>query len=229
MRLIIVEDENTVAQRLERLARNILGVKLTLLRVFHSLDDANDFIATETVDLMFLDLNLGGRDGFELLKTVVARSFHTIVVSAYADRAIEAFEFGVLDFVSKPFTRTRLQKALERYDSSFRQQRTRYIAVKRRGIVEPVDLDRVHFFRGANVYSEAFLEDGSVLLHDKSLLRLEQVLPAHFERVHKSYIANLSRVATIRQSGNNTELEMHSGECVPVSRKRMADIKNRLI
>ncbi len=229
MRLVIVEDENTVAQRLERLARDILSDKLTSLRVFHALDDADDFIATEVVDLMFLDLNLAGRDGFELLKTVVARSFHTIVVSAYADRAIEAFEFGVLDFVSKPFTRARLKKALERYESPFRQQRTRYIAIKRRGVIEPVDLDRVHFFRGANVYSEACLEDGSVLLHDKPLSRLEQVLPAHFERVHKSYIVNLSRVATIRQSGNSAELAMQSGECVPVSRSRIAEIKNRLI
>lgn len=229
MRMVIVEDENTVAQRLERLARDILGDKLASLRVFHALDDADDFIATEVVDLMFLDLNLAGRDGFELLKTVVARSFHTIVVSAYADRAIEAFEFGVLDFVSKPFTRARLKKALERYDSSFRQQRTRYIAVKRRGIIEPVDLGRVHFFRGANVYSEACLDDGTVLLHDKPLSRLEQVLPAHFERVHKSYIANLSRVANIQQAGNNVQLEMHSGEHVPVSRSRIADIKKRLI
>lgn len=229
MRVVIVEDENTVAQRLERLAREILGDKLASLRVFHSLDDANDFIATDVVDLMLLDLNLAGRDGFELLRTVVARSFHTIVVSAYADRAIEAFEYGVLDFVSKPFTRARLRKALERYDSSFRQQLTRYVAIKRRGVVEPVDLESVHFFRGANVYSEACLEDGSFLLHDKPLSRLEQLLPAHFERVHKSYIANLSRVAGIRQSGNNAELEMQCGESVPISRSRIADIKKRLI
>lgn len=229
MRLLIVEDENTVAQRLERLAREILGEKLTALRVFHSLDDANDYIATEAVDLLFLDLNLAGRDGFELLKAVVARSFHTIIVSAYAERAIEAFEYGVLDFVSKPFTLARLERAIERYDSSFRQQRTRYIAVKRRGVVEPVNLDRVHFFRGANVYSEACLEDGTILLHDKPLSRLEQVLPAHFERIHKSYIANLARVVRIRKNGNNAELEMKSGECVPISRSRIADIKSRLI
>ena len=229
MRLVIVEDENTVAQRLERLARDILGGQLDSLRVFHSLDDANDFIESETIDLMFLDLNLAGRDGFELLKSVVARSFHTIVVSAYSERAIEAFEYGVLDFVTKPFTRGRLQKSLERYNSSFRQQSTRYIAIKRRGVIEPVNLDRVHFFKGANVYSEATLNDGTVLLHDKPLSRLEQVLPAHFERIHKSYIANLSGVATIRQSGNNTYLEMLCGEKIPVSRSRVSAIKSRLI
>ncbi len=229
MRLVIVEDENTVAQRLERLARGILKEQLISLRVFHTLDDANDYIASETIDVLFLDLNLAGRDGFQLLKTVVARSFHTIVVSAYADRAVEAFEYGVLDFVTKPFSRARLQKALERYNSSFRQQRTRYIAIKRRGVVEPINLDRVQVFRGANVYSEAVLDDGSVLLHDKPLSRLEQILPDNFERIHKSYIANISCVARICQSGNRTHLEMVSGEEVPVSRSRASDIRGRLI
>lgn len=229
MRLVIVEDENTVAQRLERLASDILGEQLHSIRLFHTLDDANDYIASETIDLLFLDLNLAGRDGFELLRTVVARSFHTIVVSAYADRAVEAFEYGVLDFVSKPFTRDRLAKALERYNSSFRQQLTRYIAIKRRGVIEPVDLDRVHVFRGANVYSEVIMDDGAVLLHDKPLSRLEQVLPANFERVHKSYIANLSGVTRICQKGNRTHLEMRSGAEVPISRSKVTTIKNRLI
>ncbi len=229
MRLVIVEDENTVAQRLERLARDILDEQLTSLRVFHTLDDANDYITSETIDVLFLDLNLAGRDGFELLKTVVARSFHTIIVSAYADRAVEAFEYGVLDFVTKPFTRARLAKALDRYNSSFRQQRTRYIAIKRRGVIEPINLDRVHVFKGANVYSEAILDDGSLLLHDKPLSRLEQILPANFERVHKSYIANVSAVARIRQTGNRTHLEMVSGAEVPVSRSKVSVIKGRLI
>ncbi len=224
-----MEDEVTVARRLERLATDILGEVVTSLRVFQTLDDANDYIATETIDLMLLDLNLAGRDGFELLRRVVARSFHTIVVSANAERAIEAFEYGVLDFVRKPFTRTRLQKALNRYDSSFRQQQTRYIAVKRRGVVEPVDLNTVDYFRGANVYSEVCLSDAKLLLHDKPLSRLEQVLPSHFERIHKSYIANLAQVVAIHQTGNNAELEMRSGERIPVSRNRIGDIKGRLI
>jgi len=229
VRLVIVEDELTVAVRLERLARKLLGDQLISLHVFHTLDDANDHIASEAVDLLLLDLNLSGRDGFELLRIITAKSFHTIVVSAYAERALEAFEYGVLDFVKKPFTQARLEKALDRYDSSFRQQLTRYLAVKRRGVVEPIELERVHYFRGANVYSEVVLQDGSVLLHDKSLSRLEQVLPEHFERVHKSYIANLSKVACIRQTGNNSELKMVCGACVPVSRSLIKTIKKQLI
>jgi two-component system response regulator LytT len=87
MQVIIVEDEPVIAQRLERQISPILGDKLNKLRWFDNLDDARDHLAEHTIDLLFLDLNLYGDDGFELLKTVTADSFHTIIVSAHADYA----------------------------------------------------------------------------------------------------------------------------------------------
>ena len=54
---------------------------------------------------MLLDLNLHARDGFEILKQIVSKSFHTIIISANIDRAIEAFEYGVLDFIPKLYNK----------------------------------------------------------------------------------------------------------------------------
>lgn len=229
MNILIVEDENTVAARLERLTREILGDTIDRLKQVHSLDDADDYLSDNIVDLLFLDLNLGGRDGFDLLKKAVAGSFHTIIVSAYAEKAIEAFEYGVLDFVAKPFTRQRLEKALDRFNTPYRQQETKFLAVKRLGIIESVDLAEVCFFKGANNYSELFVRSGEELLHDKSLNRLEQLLPAHFLRVHKSYIVNERMITGMRQAGNSTELILDSGQSVPVSRTKVAEFKKRFI
>ena len=72
------------------------------------------FIKEQSIDLLFLDLNLNREDGYELLEEVAAESFHTIIVSAYKDRAIRAFEYGVLDFVAKPYTEERLSLAIQR-------------------------------------------------------------------------------------------------------------------
>lgn len=229
MKILVVEDEDTVAQRLQRLSQEILGDELERLWVFHTLDDAQDFLATTSIDLLFLDLNLAGRDGFDLLKQVVSQAFHTVVVSANAERAIEAFEYGVLDFVAKPFTKGRLEKALERYSSSFRQQHTKFIAIKRQGVIESIKLDDVVYFQGANIYSEACMSDGQKLLHDKPLTRLQQLLPEHFERVHKSYIVNNKKIEGIKQSGNNAELILSNDELVPISRGKIAELKSRLI
>lgn len=229
MNILIVEDENTVAARLKRLTEQIVGTDLNKVTLFHTLDDADDFLSTHTIDLLFLDLNLAGKDGFDLLNSAVAGSFHTIVVSAYAERAIEAFEFGVLDFVSKPFTKDRLEKALNRFKGSARQKGTKYLAIKRRGIVECLSLDDVCYFQGSNIYSDVYMINGEQLLHDKPLNRLEQVLPEHFFRVHKSFIINENFITAFRQTGNNAEFEMKTGALIPISRSKIAQCKTQFV
>jgi len=225
MNILIVEDENTVAQRIERLTCELLGEKIETIKCFHTLDDADDYLSEHAIDLLFLDLNLAGRDGFELLKQVVAGSFHTIVISAYAERAIEAFEYGVLDFVAKPFTKKRLEKALQRTSSDHGQKETKYLSIKKMGILQTVALQDVAYFQGANIYSEVYLKDGAVHLHDKSLTKLQQVLPDRFVRVHKSYIVNSSQISGFKQTGNNAEVVLNDGLLVPVSRSKIAEIK----
>lgn len=85
------------------------------IKHFSNLEDAQDSLVSQPVDVMFLDLNLHGKDGFLLLHEQLVQPFHTIVVSANTDRALEAFELGVLDFVGKPFTQERIDKALQRF------------------------------------------------------------------------------------------------------------------
>ncbi|WWW34360.1 response regulator [Stenotrophomonas rhizophila] len=68
---------------------------------------AGDRLQRAVYDGLLLDLNLGGEDGFELLRRAVAGRYHCVVVSAHRERALQAFEHGVLDFVPKPFSRER--------------------------------------------------------------------------------------------------------------------------
>src|SRR5690606_21849668 len=111
MHVVIVEDEVVVARRLERLVRSVLGDALERIDICSDLRTATDVLAGANDAVVLLDLNLGGRDGFDLLRRAAAEPFQTVVVSANADRAIEAFELGVVDFVPKPFTAERLEKA----------------------------------------------------------------------------------------------------------------------
>src|SRR5688572_4889959 len=114
MRVLIVEDEPLLAQRLERFCREILGARLETLRVATLFSEASARLDESPIDLLLLDLNLHGRDGMELLASSVAGSFHTIIVSANTEHALRAFEYGVMDFIAKPFTRERLEQALQR-------------------------------------------------------------------------------------------------------------------
>ena len=231
MRVLVVEDEPVVARRLSRMIREIVGDELEHLEVEGLLHDAFDRLAETPVDLLFLDLNLHGQDGFELLRQVVASSFHTIVVSAHVERAVEAFELGVLDFVPKPFSRKRLQLALDRARKLDTGPRSlRYLAIRRSGSTHLIPIDQVSFIQAADDYAEIHTRDGQVALHDKTLSKLEDLLPEHFLRVHRSYLVNLRDVRRLgNEPGSRYFIELEGGQEIPVGRTRLQALRRRWI
>lgn len=231
MKILIVEDEITLAKRLARLTSEILGKRVTKIKVLDNLDEADDYINEHTIDLMLLDLNLQSRDGFQLLRQSVAGSFHTIVVSANIHRAIEAFEYGALDFVAKPFTKPRLEIALKRYGTNQSNPdenatSVRFLSVRRHGLLEIVAVDNVNYIKGANNYSELFLDNGTTRLHNKSLTKLAELLPSNFDRVHKSYIVPMNRVNRLEASSYaSSQLILEDSSCIPVSRAKAKELR----
>src|SRR5690606_5318988 len=168
--------------------------------------------------------------GFDLLSTAVSGSFHTIIISAYKDQAIAAFEYGVLDFVPKPFNRDRLEQAFNRaiVKEKTENDRTRVLAVKKRGSIQLIPVENLLFIKGAGVYAELFLKDGTKELHDKSLEKLEQLLSHSFERIHKSYLVKMSEAKKIVvSSGSKYVAELRNGERIPVGRMKYKEMKGK--
>lgn len=232
MRVLIIEDEGRIAKRLERMTRNFFEQNLSDLTICDSLQKGLAFIGNNQIDVLLLDLNLNGENGFDVLESVVAGSFHTIVVSAYTDKAILAFAYGVIDFVPKPFDEHRLSMAFKRIASRVKQVENsmKFLAVKKAGNLRLIDIDDLLYIKGAGIYSELHLKNGNEELHDKSLDMLEQLLPASFERIHRSYIIPLEEVdKIIVESGSKYNLLLKNGEVLPVGRSRYKDLKNRLI
>lgn len=230
MQVMIVEDEPVIAQRLRRQVTEILGNKLSRIVHFDTLDDARDHLSDNVIDLLLLDLNLYGENGFELLKTVTADSFHTIIVSAHAEQAIKAFEYGVLDFVAKPFDQERLTLAIERMLS--KQQSSNYaprkLSIKKAGIIELIEVADISHINASGHYTEVFCHRQSYL-HDKSIERLYQLLPANFERIHRSHIVNMNCVKKLQiEPGSKYTVELNDGTVLPVGRSRYPDIKAKL-
>ena len=227
MKILIVEDEARIAKRTERLTRDILGQSLQSLTHLSTLQEALKFIENSSLDLLLLDLNLNGESGFDLLTTAVSKSFHTIIISAYKDQAITAFEYGVLDFVPKPFNRERLEQALNRSINKERSitNEVRYLAVRKRQKLQLVPTKELVYIKGAGTYTELFLTNGDKELHDKSLEKLEQLLPA-FERVHKSYLVKLSEVEEIIvKSGSKYMAQLKDGTLIPIGRTKYRKLK----
>ncbi|GAA4271542.1 LytTR family DNA-binding domain-containing protein [Aquimarina gracilis] len=228
MNILIVEDESRIAKRIERMTRTILGGVLQSIKHINTLQEAVTFIENNELDLVLLDLNLNGNSGFDLLTTAVSESFHTIIISAYKDQAITAFEYGVLDFVPKPFNRNRLEQALYRTGTKEKTATNaiKFLAVKKRHKVQLIPIEDVLYIKGAGVYTELFLANGKKELHDKSLEKLEQLLSSSFERIHKSYLVKMSEITKIKvASGSKYMAELKNGERIPIGRTKYKDIK----
>jgi DNA-binding LytR/AlgR family response regulator len=231
MRILIVEDELLVAQRVERLSRAILADKLEEVRIATTFDEAGTDLGRHRVDLLLLDLNLNGRNGMDLLLASVAAAFQTIIISANTEHAWRAFEHGVIDFVPKPFTRERLALALARVtDHSGRAaQAAKFLAVKKHGRIEIVAVADVVYVQAARNYSELVLQDGRRELHDKPLERLVAILPGGFERIHRSYAVRLADISAIHtQEGSHYEAELRNGVRLPIGRTHYKELRTRL-
>lgn len=227
--MVIVEDEIRIAKDLQWLCKEILGQKLKEIAICSTLEEANAFLQEKSLDLLLLDLNLNGADGFELLQSFTAGSFHTIIVSAYDNRAIQAFEYGVLDFVPKPFSQQRLKKALSRYfDHTKTTNTTRFLSVKSSGQIKPINLTDLLYIKGSGVYTELHLLNGQQFIHDKTLEKLMAILPQKFERIHRSYIVRMDYLDKILiHEGSKYEMVLKTGLILPIGRTRYPRIKEK--
>ena len=234
MKMLIVEDEAMVARALQRMISNVLNGKQYELHLLQGLDEAREFLDTNTVDVLFLDLNLNGEDGMSLLAELASAPFQTIIVSANTDQALRAFEYGVIDFVAKPFDEARLAKAIGRLDLSETLDHAgrgsaEFLGIRRGGATKLVEVKTVVSAKAADSYSELTLADGNSFLHEKNLKQLIQILPAHFQRIHRSAIVNMKYVSSLEAyEGSRYEVQMHSGDVMPVGRAFVGKLRQRL-
>ena len=201
---------------------------------------AVEAINTLTPDLVFLDIQMPGMIGTEVLRHV-KRQPHVIFTTAFAEHAVTAFELGALDYLLKPFGQERLEKGLERARAVFGEpgvspldRMTEAFAtgpmtrlfVRSGAAVLPISVDTVVRFEADGDYVTAFTSRGKHLLH-LSLNRLEARLdPTRFSRVHRTHIVNLSSVKTFkRQKTGRFAAEMSDGSVIAVSRERAKELR----
>lgn len=219
MKVLIVEDVTLVAERIADLASKYLqNCKITLS---YTLDDAQYCITEETYDLVFLDLNLNGKSGFDLLASATAASFQTIIVTANREQALAAFDFGVLDFIGKPIVEKRFKVAIDRFlnAAGTHRERLKYLTIKSKGVIQLIKIEDIEYIRASGNYAEIHISEKSSFLHDKNLDKLRKILPDNFIRVHRSYLIPSSRIhKIIKHGGGKYSIELASGRAIPLSR-----------
>lgn len=119
MRILIVEDEQLAAERLERLLQR-LEPNCTILAKVDSVGSAIEWIENEQPDLIMLDIHLSDGSGFELFEHITVKS-PVIFTTAYDQYALEAFKVNSLDYLLKPIKKADLQRSLDQYHEHYQQ------------------------------------------------------------------------------------------------------------
>jgi two-component system LytT family response regulator len=176
--------------------------------------DAIAAVEEHRPDLIFLDIQMPGMNGFEVVNALEPRDRPLVVfVTAYDEHAVKAFEVHALDYLLKPFDRSRLQKCLARaraqrhtdsakLEELLAQFRTREylsrVVVRTRGRVLLLKIDEVDWIETAANYVELHAGKQSYLLRETLNSLDEKLDPRRFVRVHRSSIVNLDRIQELQ-------------------------------
>lgn len=239
-KILVVDDEELARQKIARYVREI-DETAAIKEASNGLE-AIAAVKDFDPDILFLDIQMPGLNGFEVLDHLVERRFAVIFQTAFDEFAIKAFEENACDYLLKPFARERFAKAFERArrDGTQRQAELgllkavtasrrflEHLFVDDRGVRILIDVDAVDALVSRDHYTCIHAASKEYLL-DQSLQRLEERLnPEAFIRVHRAAVV---RVAAIRAmtKGDEPVIELHSGVSVSVSRRCRGAVIERL-
>jgi two-component system LytT family response regulator len=193
-------------------------------------------------DLIFLDIQMPKINGFEMLE-LIEKPPAVIFTTAFDEFAIKAFESNAVDYLLKPFSKERFDKAIQKYlqqtnsvstqqvietaaDSPLQQNR---IVVKDGNKIKIIPVNKIHYLEAADDYVKIITADGS-FLKKRTMNFFEQSLGAyHFVRVHRSYIVNTQLITRIDVYEKDSHLILLStGEKLPVSKTGYLKLKEVL-
>lgn len=211
LKCIIVEDEVLAQDVLKsHLAR--LGT-LELAGVYRNALEAEAALASREVDIMFLDIRLPGMTGLQFLSGLKDSPL-VVLTTAYAEYALESYEFNVIDYLLKPISFERFSRAVNKildnrlFSAAAKEAdpfSADHIFIRSNSKFFRVNFSEILYVEGSRDYLKIHTPDYSLITH-QTMNELEKSLPSRqFIRVHKSYIVALRHIRSIY--GNSIELD----------------------
>ena len=239
IRTVIIDDEEPSIRLLRRLLFKF--PQINLVGTANSGAEALEVIRAQRPNLVFLDINMPGRSGFDLLKCIENKSFEVIIASAY-DHAMEAYRNNAIDYILKPFNYEDLKISIEKaeqklfanlpesYLSLFAKTENQFdkLAIPNRNGVSFIKITDVVRCEGLVNYTKLYLKTGETITCSKTLVEFErQLIPKNFFRIHKSHLINLCFIEGFTR-GAITYVIMSDNTHLQVSRRNRDMLMRRL-
>ncbi|MFT4736660.1 MAG: DNA-binding LytR/AlgR family response regulator [Cyclobacteriaceae bacterium] len=223
MNCIIVDDDEMARVSLNMLCERIQD--LDVLEIFESGIDAMNWLNTNKVDLILLDIEMPDLTGMDLIKSIDNLP-QIIFITGHTEYAFEAFEYKVTDFVAKPVNYGRLLKAIERarelneLEGSGEQNE---IFVRVDGRYVRLGLDEILYIESLGDYVKFVTAEKAHVVHSTLKNINDKIQNNKFLKTHRSYIVNISKIVDIEE--NNLVIK---DKVIPISRSHRPALMNRI-
>lgn len=246
IRAIIIDDEKDAISALEKLLRDFVSNPVQIIGTSTNLDEGMDLINRGNPDLVFLDINLSGKNGLEIYNYYKNPTFKIIFVTAYERYAIDALKKSASDYLIKPVNFVELNDSIKKVSEIMRQDaKNKELEVKvaeeslpaMEGKSIVLDTENgfvvqntreIEFCYANESYSVIVCHTGKEILVSKPLKALEEMLPSNqFYRTHKSFLVNIYYIVKYIK-GEECYLLLRGGKKIPVSIRKKARISEEL-
>lgn len=228
---IIVDDNST--EQLDTLKLVNTHASLNLVGKFVSIAEAKNFLLTKRVELVIIEVNLSGSDGFELLdnckNTSDLNTPYFVITSEDTSHAFKAFEYNVIDYLFKPISKKRFNEAISKtvlaakMKENFDDLDADHIFVKSNLKKRKIYINQIKWIEALGDYVKLITSDKSFVILS-TMKAFENELPKGvFLRIHKSYIVNLKKIE--RYDSKYVEVEKMK---LPLSRTRKTQLSQAL-
>lgn len=222
---VIIEDLKVAADYLVRCCEK--SGRVEVKGQFPDVDTALEYLNSNTVELLFLDVEMPGATGFELLDNLAYQP-KVILTTSKEKYAYNAFQYNVADFLKKPFTYNRFIEALDKISMHEEMPVARpaagnHIFIKSDGKLIRLNNDEILFIESMGDYVKFVTRDKNYVTYNSIKNLEEKVNKDYFMKVHRSYIINLLKIDDIREN----DLFINGIE-IPISKNLRAGVLKRL-
>jgi two-component system LytT family response regulator len=231
IKVIIVDDERSSREELKRALK--IYEDFILIGEAENADDAKDLIETEMPDLIFLDIQMPEKSGFDLLESL-DNAPAVLFTTAYNEYAVQAFEVNALDYLLKPIREERFVKAIEKIRNTIKQKDLSNAVTSDQKIFIKdgekrffIQLDEIYLIESLENYTRLYFQ-GKKALQRRSLRQWEALLDETvFFRINRTEIINIKHILEVNQtSSGRLEVKLKTGELLEVSNRQSVKFKN---
>jgi two-component system LytT family response regulator len=239
-RAIIIDDERLARNELKKLLGEYPEIEV--VDEAANVDEGIQKIEAQNPDLIFLDIQMPGKTGFDLLREL-NRTPEVIFTTAYDEYALRAFEVNALDYLLKPIEPKRLADAIHKLEEEDAAEETETMASVNKSILSESDqvfvkdgercwfvkLSEIRLFESVGNYAKVYFGPNKPLIL-KSLNALEERLDEKvFFRANRKHIVNLRMIEKVEPYFNGgLLLEIHGGDKIEVSRRQAVKFKEMM-